>query len=109
MSGVSFSGSILPTLNVQHVIGTISTGAPGFYVSVFDVGQMRAADVVTTGVITQAVAWGTASLGAPGGFSNEPVAQIRWSPPIPIFYGGQFFVRQTAGTQRWISFAIISV
>ena len=109
MASVSFSGSILPTLNTQHVVGTISSNNPGFYVFVVDVGGMRAGDITTTGAITQATSWGTPSLAAPGGYSNEPVAQIRYSPPVPMFYGGQFFIKQTTGTQRWFNFSVINV
>jgi len=102
----TFSGSILPTVLTQHIVGTISTS--GVYIFATDLSNLTLGDGVELRAIGSA---GAGTIGALYDVAYDHIqsTQIKISPPIPVIRPTMFSIRQSSGTQRWIFFEVISV
>ena len=105
---VYLAGSITPTLNVQHQLGTIQ--AAGVYVFLVDSSNMQNGDEMELRV-TDKVTGGTIGAMFYGSYSHQQGTQIKISPPFPVANAGLTMVtlRQYAGTPRLFPFELRSI
>ena len=106
MASITLSGSITPTVNVSHTVGTItSLGAIVFKV---DLGAMQNGDEVELRVADQCVA-GTVSAIYVAGYAHQQATQIKASPPVVVTARAFVQIKQVAGTGRSYPFEIVTL
>jgi hypothetical protein len=106
---VAFSGSITPTLNVQHIFGTIN--AAGVYYLEVDCSNMTFGDDIEIRV-TSKVPAGTVGALYFNAYSHQQATQLKGSPPLITegSSGMMLTIRQTAGsTMKNFPFKVLSI
>ena len=106
MPTTMFSGSVIPTQNVIHIVGTISQS--GIYVNQWDVGSMRAGDEIELRINTQ-IGAGTVSCIYLASYAHNQSSQVKASPPFLISNTGHISIVQRAGSTRTFFYEVLSV
>jgi len=109
MATTTFSGSITPTINAYHIVGTVATS--GVYIYKVDLSAMADGDEVELRFADKLTA-GTISCAYSVGYSGRQATQIKISPPVVLGStnpGGHVSIKQAAGTGRNFPFEVISI
>ena len=106
MATVLQYGSITPTLQITHILGTIVN--PGVYVFKADLGAMTLGDSVELRFADQ-VTSGTIVCAYSSAYAHRQSMQMKTSPPVVITVGGHVSIRQTGGVARNFPFEIVSI
>ena len=105
-----FNGSLLPTLGVNNIIGTVSASTTGVYQLQIDVGRLASGDIMEL-KLNMNVGAGSMSCAYSSAPSWPMATQIELSPPIAL--GGNSTmtatIRQSVGSAKWTFFDMISI
>lgn len=102
-----FFGSIQPTTNVVHILGTVSFS--GIYVYKTDMGQMRAGDEIELRIADR-VGSGTVACIYLASYAHQQSNAIKASPPFVVSStGGHVSLAQRAGGSRWFNYELIGI
>lgn len=100
-------GEQTATINTEHTLATdISNDT---YVLVVDANAMANGDVVELRLKTKARSGGTSRLAYLATYSNVQSDPIKYSVPVPANIECQATLKQTAGTGRTFSWALLGL
>ena len=106
MSTTLFYGSIAPTLNVVHIVGTISNA--GVYVFKTDLGAMQNGDEIELRFADKPTS-GTIACIYQAGYAHTQATQIKASPPVVVSSLAHVSITLRGGTGRNFPFEVLSI
>lgn len=107
MATTIFSGSMQPSSNVYHILGTIPS--TGNYVYKLDAGRMLAGDEIELRIADK-VGAGTVSCLYLASYAHGQAQSIKSSPPWAAEAGGgHVSIVQRSGSSRWFFYSLLSV
>jgi hypothetical protein len=100
-------GTQLTVISTEHTLATLTTGKT--FVIVFDATPMANGDVVEIRAKTKPRSGGTSTLAYLATYANAQGTPVKYSVPIPANVELVVTLKQTAGSVRTFTYAVLSI